>query len=122
MTENTAYTVRNDLYEVRELGIKIGNEPQDDFDGEILTIEEINLTKLRVFLADFGESLSNTNVVSIAVQDHGIFPKGTSNRKFRIQKVKELLKLIFFITTISFKKTFITYGIFFTIVFCKFNN
>jgi uncharacterized protein (DUF1786 family) len=92
MTENTAYTVRNDLEEVRELGIKIAGEPPADFEGETLTVEEINLTKLKAFLPDFGEPLSDIDIVSIAVQDHGTFPKGTSNRRFRIQKTKELLE------------------------------
>jgi uncharacterized protein (DUF1786 family) len=32
------------------------------------------------------------DVVAVAVQDHGVFPKGTSNRRFRIQTMKELLK------------------------------
>jgi len=94
MTENAAYTVRNDLDEVRELGIEIvagENEPRG-FKGETLTIEEVNLAKLQGFFTEFNESLSDLDVVAVAVQDHGIFPKGMSNRRFRIQKLKELLK------------------------------
>jgi uncharacterized protein (DUF1786 family) len=30
--------------------------------------------------------------VAVAVQDHGVSPKGTSNRQYRIQKMKEFLK------------------------------
>lgn len=93
MTENSAYTVRNDLEEVKELGIEITYESLPaNFDGKILTIEEVNLTRLKGFLADFNETLSDVDVVAIAVQDHGVFPKGTSNRKFRIQKMRELLE------------------------------
>jgi len=94
MTENVAYTVRNDLDEVRELGIEIVRNEKDlvDFEGETLRIEEINIAKLEAFLTQFGESLSDVDVVAVAVQDHGVFPKGTSNRKFRIQKMKELLE------------------------------
>ncbi|MFQ6064074.1 MAG: DUF1786 domain-containing protein [Candidatus Bathyarchaeia archaeon] len=94
MTENAAYTVRNDLDEVRELGIEVvsGENKPKDFGGTTLTIEEINLKKLEVFLKDFNESLSDVDVVAVAVQDHGVFPKGMSNRRFRIQKMKELLK------------------------------
>ena len=94
MTENAAYTVRNNLDEVRELGIEIiagENEPRG-FKGETLTIEEVNLAKLQKFLAEFNETLSDIDVVAVAVQDHGVFPKGMSNRRFRIQKLKELLK------------------------------
>jgi len=93
MTENAAYTIRNDLDEVRELGIEITRENQSkDFNGETLTIEEVNLLNLETFLADFNETLSDVDVVSFAVQDHGIFPRGTSNRRFRIQKMKKLLE------------------------------
>jgi len=94
ITEKAAYTIRNHLDEVKQLGINIvkeENEPQD-FHGETLTIEEINLKQLQTFLAGFGENLSDVDVVAIAVQDHGVFPKGTSNRSFRIQKIRELLK------------------------------
>lgn len=93
MTENAAYTIRNDLEEARELGIEITQKNQpNNFEGETLSLEEVNLTKLEDFLADFNESLSSVDIVAIAVQDHGVFPKGTSNRKFRIQKMKELLE------------------------------
>jgi uncharacterized protein (DUF1786 family) len=94
ITEKTAYTIRNDLDEVRQLGletVKNENEPEG-FHGEILTIEEINLAQLQTFLTGFGETFSDIDVVAIAAQDHGVFPKGTSNRKFRIQKIRELLK------------------------------
>lgn len=94
MTENAAYTVRNDLDEVRELGIKTiaGENKLGNFKGETLTIEEVNFAKMQKFLIEFDETLSDVDVVAIAVQDHGVFPKGMSNRKFRIQEMKELLK------------------------------
>ncbi len=93
MTENAAYTIRNDLDEVRELGIEITQEsPPNNFNGETLTIEEVNLSRLEAFLCNFNETLSNADVVALAVQDHGVFPKGKSNRKFRIQKMRELLE------------------------------
>jgi len=94
MTEKSAYTVRNDLDEVKELGIEIArgeNEPKG-FKGEVLTVEEVNLRQLQAFLTEFSETLSDVDVVAVAVQDHGVFPKGMSNRRFRIQKMKELLK------------------------------
>lgn len=92
MTEGAAYTIRNDLDEVRELGIEITQSPPSNFNGETLTIEEVNLRRLEAFLRDLGETLSDVDVVAIAVQDHGVFPKGTSNRRFRIQKMEELLQ------------------------------
>jgi len=94
MNKNTAYTIRNDLDEVRELGIEVvsGENKPRDFNGETLRIEEVNLTKLGGFLTEFNEPLSDVDVVAVAVQDHGVFPKGMSNRRFRIQKMKELLE------------------------------
>ena len=94
MTENAAYTVRNRLDEVRELGIEIvaeGGKPPG-FEGEILTIEEVNLRQLQAFLTKSGETLSDVDVVAVAVQDHGTFPAGRSNRRFRIQTLRELLQ------------------------------
>jgi len=90
MTETAAYTVRNDLDEVKALGIEVirGDQPPS-FDGETLTLEEVNLTRLNQFLSHFDEALSDVDGVAIAVQDHGVFPKGTSNRRFRLQKMRE---------------------------------
>ena len=52
MTENVAYTVRNNLDEVRELGIEIVTEESESagFNGEILTLDEVNLRQLQAFL------------------------------------------------------------------------
>jgi len=92
MTEHAAYTVRNDLDEVREAGIKItSTEAPADFQGITLTLEEVNLTTLQTFLTEFNEPLSDVDVVAVAVQDHGVSPRGISNRRFRVQKMKELL-------------------------------
>jgi uncharacterized protein (DUF1786 family) len=94
MTENAAYTIRNDLDEVKQLGIEVVKEenPPIGFKGEILTIEEVNIRRLQAFLTETGETLSDVDVVAVAVQDHGVFPKGVSNRRFRIQKMRELLE------------------------------
>ena len=93
MTRNAAFTVRNNLDEVRDLGIEITQESlSTNFNGKTLDLEEVNLTRLKAFLSNFNESLSDVDVVAIAVQDHGVFPKGTSNRIFRIQKMQELLE------------------------------
>ncbi len=93
MTRNAAFTVRNNLDEVRDLGIEITQESLSaNFNGKTLDLEEVNLTRLKAFLSNFNESLSDVDVVAIAVQDHGVFPKGTSNRIFRIQKMQELLE------------------------------
>jgi uncharacterized protein (DUF1786 family) len=95
MSERAAFTVRNDLDEVRALGIEVVGEEcePEGFRGETLTVEEVNLRQLKLFLAGFGESLLDVDVVAVAVQDHGVFPRGVSNRKFRIQKMRDLLRV-----------------------------
>ncbi|MCK4953180.1 DUF1786 domain-containing protein [Candidatus Bathyarchaeota archaeon] len=94
MTERTAYTLRNDLDEVRQLGIEIVEYESlpRNFKGERLRIEEINLLKLKEFLEYFGESLLDVDLVAIAVQDHGVSPKNMSDRRFRLQMMKEFLE------------------------------
>lgn len=92
MSGNAAYTVRNDLDDVRRLGIKItkGDELKN-FNGISLNIEEVNLKKLQDFLEDFCEDLSTVDVVAVGVQDHGVSPKGISDRSFRINWIKNQL-------------------------------
>ncbi|UCE96785.1 MAG: DUF1786 domain-containing protein [Candidatus Bathyarchaeota archaeon] len=91
MTEYSAYSVRNDLAEVEELGIKLVKDGLEGFKGETLMVREINIEELKGFLAVFGEDLSDVDYVAIAVQDHGVFPKGVSNRRSRIEKLNQLL-------------------------------
>jgi uncharacterized protein (DUF1786 family) len=93
MTENAAYTVRNNLDQVRKLGIEIVQDSElENFEGETIVLEEVNITKLRGLLKFFGAPFSDIDFVAVAVQDHGVFPKEMSNRRFRINKIKELLK------------------------------
>jgi uncharacterized protein (DUF1786 family) len=92
--ERAAFTIRNDLDEVRELGIEVIPETQEpkNFEDVVLKLEEINLQKLDNFLKDFNESLSGVDFVAIAVQDHGISKQEMSNRQSRMQNMKALLK------------------------------
>ncbi|MCW4034968.1 MAG: DUF1786 domain-containing protein [Candidatus Bathyarchaeota archaeon] len=92
MTEQAAYTVRNSLEQVKEAGIEIVDESgPKDFVGETIVLEEVNINKIGDFLKGFGESFSDIEYVAVAVQDHGVFPEGMTNRQFRINKIKELL-------------------------------
>jgi len=105
MTENAAFTVRNNLDQVRKLGIEIvpvDQEPKS-FQGEKLRIEEVNLKKLADFLAEFNEDLSDVDFVAIAVQDHGAFPKNMSNRQFRLQQMKAFMSKESKLENLAFK-------------------
>ena len=93
MTENAAYTVRNNLNQVKERGIEIVQDSgPENFKGETIVLEEVNIEKLRGLLTFFGEPFLDINFVAIAVQDHGVFPEGIANRRFRINKMRELLE------------------------------
>ena len=91
MYKKVAYSIRNDIDEVKSYGIKIidGDKLPESFHGKILEINEVNINDLHEFLLNFNEDLSDVDVVAIAVQDHGIPPKGMSNRKFRIDFIRK---------------------------------
>jgi len=93
MTEKAAYTVRNSLDQVKEMGIEIAQDSgPENFEGETIILEEVNIEKLHGLLKFFGEPFLDIDVVAIAVQDHGVFPEEMSNRRFRINKMRELLE------------------------------
>src|SRR4030043_1836773 len=54
MEESAAYSIRNDLDEVRSMGIEVGGNPSSGHFKE-LKICEIDLPLLRQFLTQFGE-------------------------------------------------------------------
>ncbi len=90
MEESAAYSIRNDLDEVRSMGIEVGRKPESDGFIE-LEIYEIDLKLLRDFLLHFGEDME-VDVIAIAVQDHGVSPKGLSDRAFRFDQIESMLR------------------------------
>ena len=90
MEESAAYSVRNDLDEVRSMGIEVGERPSSG-NFKDLEIQEIDLPLFRDFLSRFGVSLE-VDVVAIAVQDHGVAPKEISDRAFRFEKSEAMLR------------------------------
>jgi uncharacterized protein (DUF1786 family) len=89
MEESAAYSIRNDLDEVRSMGIEVGRKSGSDHFREF-EIREIDLLLLKNFLSNFGEDLE-VDVIAIAVQDHGVAPKGVSDRAFRFEKMEAML-------------------------------
>ena len=65
MEESAAYSIRNDLDEVRSMGIEVGTKPGSG-DFQHLEIGEVDLPLLRNFLSQFGEDL-DVDVIIIAV-------------------------------------------------------
>ena len=90
MDESAAYSIRNDLDEVRTMGIEIGDIPETDHFEE-LEIREINLPLFERFLSNFGGDL-RVDVIALAVQDHGVSPKGVSDRAFRFENMERMLR------------------------------
>ncbi len=90
MEESAAYSIRNDLDEVRSMGIEVGKKPETDHFQE-LEIREVDLPLLANFLSNFGED-SKVDAVAIAVQDHGVAPKGVSDRAFRFANMERMLR------------------------------
>lgn len=90
MEESAAYSIRNDLDEVRSMGIEVGNRPSAGTFQE-LKICEIDLPLLRHFLIQFGEDF-NFDLIAVAVQDHGVAPPGVSDRTFRFEQMEAMLR------------------------------
>ena len=89
MTMEAALALRNDLDEVRTKGIQIVEGPPPNFAGERLTLREIDFCSLAALLAPWDIDLNQVEVAAIAVQDHGASLPGMSNRRFRLQSMKE---------------------------------
>jgi len=90
MAESAAYSVRNDLDEVRSMGIEIGERPPSG-DFKELEIREVDLFLLGEFLSRFGVGLE-MDAVAVAVQDHGVAPREISDRIFRFEKSEAMLR------------------------------
>jgi uncharacterized protein (DUF1786 family) len=90
MEESVAYSIRNDLDEVRSMGIEVGTDPESNHFQD-LKIQEIDLPLLQNFLLSFGEDFK-MDVIAIAVQDHGVAPEGVSDRAFRFENMERMLR------------------------------
>jgi len=76
-----ARTIRDNLEEVRQMGIRVGEEPT----GEAVVVEtrDLDLPLLGRTLAPYGVELPP--LILVAAQDHGEAPAGVSNRAFRFR-------------------------------------
>ena len=90
MEESAAYSIRNDLDEVRSMGIEVDGRA-DASHFEELVIREVNLPLFEKFLSNFGEDLQ-VDSIAIAVQDHGVSPKGVSDRAFRFENMEKRIR------------------------------
>ena len=91
MTSGAAHTIRDDLEQVREMGVEVVEKRPAGFAGEEIELREVDIPFiLDVFRAfDEGEGVT---LVALAVQDHGTAPSGESDRVFRFSRFREALE------------------------------
>ena len=92
MTKKTASTIRNDPDDVMARGIEIVEIEPPRFRGSTLEIHEPSLIEIKKILEDFGENIDEIDAIAIAVQDHGSYLKGESNRKARMSRLRGILE------------------------------
>ncbi len=92
MTPEAARTVRDDLEQVKARGIEIGSE--EDMKGRYLkiTLRDIDMASFKDAFARMNYPLPEKLVVAVAVQDHGVAPKGVSDRQFRFEQFGKKIK------------------------------
>ncbi len=89
MTEDAAKTLRDDLNQVREEGIEIVTDGEAaDLDLTSVEAMDVDLEMLFGVLSSAGEEMPET--IGVSVQDHG-FEQDKSDRKFRFEKIAEML-------------------------------
>ncbi|WP_457554401.1 DUF1786 domain-containing protein [Candidatus Pyrohabitans sp.] len=93
MTPRAAMSVRDDLEQVREMGVEvIGEEEAERLNGVArLRTGDIDFELFRRVLEQVGEPFS-FHYFAVAVQDHGRAPEGKSDRIFRFEKIAEFVR------------------------------
>jgi uncharacterized protein (DUF1786 family) len=91
MTEEAARTIRDDLDQVREIGIKVVKDRPAGFTGEVLEFQEVNIPFIEGIFRAAGEG-EGIAVIALAVQDHGSAPPGESDRVFRFSCFRRILE------------------------------
>jgi uncharacterized protein (DUF1786 family) len=92
-TEEAALTFHDDLDVVRGMGVTMVSPdevlPRHKF--EVIEMKDLDLTAIKRALESFGAD-SRFDAVAVAVLDHGLAPKGFSNRLFRFQCLRRLME------------------------------
>jgi uncharacterized protein (DUF1786 family) len=95
MTSRAAMTVRDNLTEVKKKGINIIEEEEveqfrSNEEFEILSTWDINRHLLESTLTNYNINL-NPEIVTIAVEDHGIAKTGQTDREGRFEYFREVI-------------------------------
>lgn len=86
--QEAAFCLRNNLDDVRQMGVGVVEGPPPGFRGAFLHLDELDLQFLENLLLSVGESLQEVDAAGVAVQDHGTYERGQSNRKVRLEKMR----------------------------------
>lgn len=90
MQREAAHTVRDELSQVREMGIEVAEQPP--FSGYTsIETRDVDLEMYREILEYLGLDFS-FDFIAVAVQDHGRAPRGESDRIFRFKNLKKLME------------------------------
>lgn len=92
MAPNAARTVRDDPEQVRARGIEIGDGRGLKEPHLKLTLRDVDMASFRDAFARLGDPLPARLTVAVAVQDHGVAPKGMSDRAFRFRQMGEKIE------------------------------
>jgi uncharacterized protein (DUF1786 family) len=92
MTPEAARTVRDDLEQVTERGIEIGTENDMKSPYLKLTLRDIDMAAFKYALWGISYPFPADPGVAVAVQDHGVAPKGKSDRQFRFEQFGKKIK------------------------------
>lgn len=90
MTPAAAVSIRDNLDEVREMGVEIVDDEPRSGKFDIIETKDFDFEGLLDFLSNIGED-TNFDSIGIAVQDHG-YAVGKSDREFRFEKFREALE------------------------------
>ena len=88
MEEKCAKTIRDEINQVKSLGIKIAEKEYPTYDK--ITLEDINIKKLSNLMKNYDLNY-NFDKIAIAVQDHG-YNKKMGDRDFRFEKIRQKIK------------------------------
>ena len=87
MESTCAKTIRDNIEQVKSLGIEIADENKDYTDYTKIKLGDINIKKLSEFLLGYDLDL-DFDEIAIAVQDHG-YNENMGDRDFRFEKIRQ---------------------------------
>lgn len=90
MEEKCAKTIRDNIDQVKEIGIEIADSSKDYTNYTKISLGDIDTLKLADFLLAYDLDF-DFDKIAIAVQDHG-YNERMGDRDFRFEKIREKLK------------------------------